>query len=247
MKTSFKFITIVIALILLGAGTYEYVLSQTPAPQIYIENAKISASIDFSMENYSGKTNATMSVLINCPDGGKFTINEFLLEFAFIGSTTKQRDENISNLNSIYNSNYSCDNQNLNYSHMVPNLTMAANLTVVDFCLSFSYNHPERNIIWNFDSPGNYSSKKLPTGYYAFFKAIMGGCNFVTTPGQVSSFINVNYPYVYISTLHYENHSIMESANRYHSQRTSQTLYSLAEDLLLHNATWQKASLRRYL
>ncbi|MCL4345845.1 MAG: hypothetical protein M1496_05740 [Candidatus Thermoplasmatota archaeon] len=241
MKTSFKFVTVVIALILLAAGTYEYVLSQKPALPIFIENAKASASIDFSRENYSGRTNATISVLINCPDGGKFTINEFLFCFVFIGSTTKQMEENISNSYSKHTSNYPCENQNLNYSHM------PFYLTVADFCLSFSYKHPERNITWNFDSPGNYSSKKLPTGYYAFFKVIMAGNNFAMTTDQLRSFINVNYPYVYISTSYYENSSILESANRHHTQGTYQILYSLADNFFLNAVNWQKASVRRCL
>lgn len=241
MKTSFKFITIVIALILLGAGTYEYVQSQTPAPPICIEDAKASASIDFSAQNYSGKNNATISVLINCPGGGKFKINEFSLSFIFIGSNTNQMSENYSNTNIKYNSMYPFENQDLNYSRI------PLNATVVCFCLSFSYKHPERNITWNFDSPGNYSSKKLPTGYYAFFRLGMAGYNFVMNQSQLRSFLTVQYPYVYISTSNNENPSILEYHNRYQNEKTSHDLYSLAENFFLHRLNWQKAYIRRHL
>ncbi len=241
MKNSFKFLTIIAVLILLSAGTYEYILTQTPPLPIWIEHPKASASIDFNAQNYSGRNNATISVLINCPRGGKFEINEFLVWLVFIGSNIKQVNENYSNSDIKCNSVAPMENQHLNYSNVI------FNKSFVRFCLSLSYKHPERNITLNFDSPGNDSSKKLITGYYAFGKLIMGGTNFPLNQSQEISFVNVNYPYVYISTSNNDSPSILESQNIYQNEKTSQNFYSLSENFFLHGLNWQKAYIRRYL
>ncbi len=198
MKTIFKFISVVVALIILGTGMYEYIQSQTTSPPVTFGNAELTTCINFNRENYSGMNNATFTILNKCPEGRKFQIGEFLIRFVFIGSTTKQVENNITTSGKQCPNN--CyENQQLKYR----NVTFES---IICYSLSFSYRHPERNITWNFSSPRN-TSKVLPAGYYTLFEVGISNNNFFYGAERPVPLISLKYPYVYIPVSYFKNKS----------------------------------------
>lgn len=195
MKPIIKIVIILIFFFSLFILSNIYINSQHQTH--HFSTSTLNININFNKQNYSNSNDSIIYINTSNEGGNAFSVNEYDLYLAYIGSNLTQVRHNISDANKINDAMTGVPNKYLNTTNLYLDGEPG---TLYCFNFTLSSSKPDYKETWNFTTSyytsqtGGHPPVKVKSGYFTYCKSSIAG-----TSGFLGGNVTTNFPYIYVS------------------------------------------------